>query len=188
MSILADPQRSFAWTPSNVVGRHYYLGVGETGSPPDQKGFRWRLDGDNTGSRENEIIDTDGNVVVKDRISRPNWGLFWHIEGQDLILHRTREDLGGGDSCSPGVDPDCVIYEDRRLIPIMSEGARTYSLEIYRFDGSGVNELSRQQTFIGMYDFEPFGASAPSGKPTLATKGRARDIRPADASRIMEPR
>jgi hypothetical protein len=176
VSIHTDPQYPLTFTPNNVVGRRYWLGIGEEGSPPQDKGFRYRLNADGTGSQEDEIVDESGNFSVLDVTQAGdfglNWGLFWHIDGGNLVQQRTRR--APGDYYCSLVDPTCVLFNERRHFPLASDGARTYSLVLNRTDGNGVNDLSSRQTYIGMFDYEPFGESAPSDKPTLAGKSSMR--------------
>jgi hypothetical protein len=194
VSILAD-EPAFSFTPNNVVGRHYWLGIGDAGAPPEIKGYRSRLDADGTGSREDEIVDESGNVSVLDvteaNLLGLNWGLFWHLDGHDLILERTRDSFDSF-NCSLLDDPQCVVYDQRRHIPLASDGARSYSLVRYLYDGQGVDESSSRQTYIAMYDYEPFGEAAPSSsKPMLATKNRVRQggaIAPAQLKQLRERR
>jgi hypothetical protein len=187
VSIQADPAHSFAFTPNNVVGRHYWLGIGEEGAPPERKGYRYRLDALGTGSVEDELVDQSGNIQVVDLNQNSNWELFWFIDGQELVIQRTRTDFGGY-GCSLEDDPFCVVYDHRRQIPLASDGARTYSLVFYRNDRGGVSESSWRNTYIGMYDYEPFDDSAASGKPTVAGKSSARQGSAIDPARRKELR
>jgi hypothetical protein len=172
VSIHADPRYPLVFTPEGVLGRHYWLGIGDVGSPPQFKGFRYRLDADGTGSHEDEIVDEFGNISVLDATQASgfglNWSLFWHISGETMVQQRTRR--GPGEFNCSLIEPGCVVSSERRHFPLARDGARTYSLVLFRSDSNGVNDLSHRQTYIGMYDYEPFGASAPNNKPTLAGK------------------
>jgi hypothetical protein len=172
VSIQADRPQRFWFTYENSLGRHYWLGLGEEGAPPTRKGFRYRLDVNGAGSREDEIVDQNGNIQVVD-VSRYNSsGLFWGFtNNQTLEIFRTRTDMGDY-NCSLGT-PFCVVSDQRSHYPLTNDGARTYSLVLYRFDPFGVNAFSRRSTYIAMYDYEPFNGSATSSKPTVAAHNSA---------------
>ncbi len=90
VSLLANPAQPFAFTPNNVVGRLYWLGVGETGVALELKGYGYRFDPNGTGSAEDDYIDEAGNAEVWDVNQVSNWRQFWHISNQELIIERHR--------------------------------------------------------------------------------------------------
>lgn len=187
VSIYADPQRPLVFTPDNVVGRQYWLGFGEVGAPPEFGGFRFRYNLDGTGSRENELIDALGNIELLDSSDQPGWGLFWRIEAGDLIDERTREvPLSGTFNCFP-IGPSCQVWEERRRRPLASDGARSYSLDMFRSGLDNLGNLQFRQTYIGMYDLVPFDGSSPNSKPVIAGKQIAHDaIRGIEAARLKK--
>ncbi|MFC4307567.1 carboxypeptidase-like regulatory domain-containing protein [Steroidobacter flavus] len=175
VSFRVDPQQPFSWTRNNVVGRQYSLGIGEEGvAVPKRKGYGFRLAADGTGSIEDDYVDEAGNVEVMDGSQNSHFQLIWFIDDQDLIVQRTYTPVGPENyGCSLATDPTCVVYDHRRFIPIANDGARTYSLVARRTDHDGVNAQTSSRTYVAMYEFEPFGDVAPSGKPALAAKARA---------------
>lgn len=189
VSIHADPQYPLAFNFNNVPGRHYWLGIGEEGSPPQDKGFRYRLDNAGTGSQEDEIVDESGNFSVLDETQASayglNWGLFWYVESGTLIQQRTART--SGEFYCPLAESNCVLIGERRHFPLASDGDRRYTLMLHRSDRNGVNELSSRQTYIGMYDYRS-GEAAPSNKPTLAGKSSLRAAGPIDPARLEQLR
>jgi hypothetical protein len=186
VSIQADRPQRFWFTYENSLGRHYWLGVGEEGAPPTRKGFRYRLDVNAAGSREDELVDQNGNIQVVDVNQRSSSALFWGFtNSQTLEIFRTRNDQGTY-NCSLGT-PFCVVYDQRSHFPLTNDGARTYSLVLYRSDRFGVNASSRRSTYIAMYDYEPFSGSASSSKPMAAainTAPQLRSIGPAEFKQL----
>jgi hypothetical protein len=183
VSIQADRPQRFWFTYENSLGRHYWLGLGEAGAPPTHKGFRYRLDVNAAGSREDEIVDQNGNIQVVDVSRDSSDGLFWGFtNNQTLEIGRRRTDMGVY-NCSFGT-PFCVVYDQRSHYPLTNDGARTYSLVLYRSDPFGVHAFSRRSTYIAMYDYEPFNGSATSSKPTVA----AGDSAPAKFKMLRDRR
>ena len=96
-------------------------------------------------------------------------------------------ELGGGgyNNCASGSSLDCVLWDERRLVPLAAtqragEPARVYWMEYRRLapPNSVVDSSTVPTTLIRYYDYEPLtGSAVLNGKPTLVSKGSARKLR-----------
>ncbi|WP_153067121.1 carboxypeptidase-like regulatory domain-containing protein [Steroidobacter cummioxidans] len=183
-SVFADPELPLVFTPENMVGRFYQFGVGVEGSTERRlKGFRLRFDNGGTGSHEDDRIVNDA-VVTLSGSNAPDFNFYWDIDGEDVIVRRTRTLNTELVNCTPGSSVECVVYDERRLVPLASitqpdEKLRVYWMEYRRLDWEdGISDNTPPQTVVRFYDYEP--TSAPvvlNGKPSPVNEGSARKLR-----------
>lgn len=184
-SVFADPDAPLTFTPNNMVGRFYQFGIGdEISRDPRQKGFRLLFDNDGTGSQETDYIDGDDELVTEDGSIAASYNFHWDIDGEDVVVQRTfNVALDYYDNCAFGSSMDCVLWDERRLVPLAAlEGAagpRVYWMEYRRLapPGGVVNENTVPTTLVRFYDYEPLVAPVVNGKTSVAGKGSARKLR-----------
>jgi hypothetical protein len=165
-SIFADPAYAVTeFTTEDVVGRYYQFGIGEEVSgDPRLKGFRLRFDADGTGAQEEDFIDTNGNAVtlnetVPDNASR---AFRWSIEegpvGIEVVVRRTWDLANQHYNCVyDGVNPDCVLFDERRIIPIVvNDTGRYYWLEVRRVSEAIITEDTPTTHLVRFYDYKSF--------------------------------
>jgi hypothetical protein len=169
-----DPESPLVFTPEALPGRFYLFGKGLEGadSDPRVKSFRLRFDADGTGSNEDDFIDENNELVTYDDGNTPFYAFHWHIDGEDAVVQRS---FG---NCAPGT-LDCVIYDERHLVPLALIDSRVYWMEYRRFDDvDGVSESTVPTTLVRYYDYEPLDASAVvSSKAVVSAKASARKLR-----------
>jgi hypothetical protein len=173
-SLQMDPEQP-AYTFNNAIGRHYRFGIDDQPLAPGAKGTRWRFDADGSGTRESERINQDGSVLVRDSSNTPNFGYRWYTEINDLIQQYTRDNFGeyGCDLA----EPLCYVSKDLRIVPLASNGTRTYVLESWRFGQSDVSQSFTRYNQLTYAEYEPFNAPAGvNGKTSpVRTKAVRRD-------------
>lgn len=179
-SVYSGPEEALAFTPENLLGRFYLFGVGLEGASGDArvKSFRLRFDADGTGSHEDDFINDDNELVTLDDSSTPNHAFHWHIDAEeDVIVKRSFDPVALQDNCAPGT-PDCIVYDERRLIPLALIDTRAYWMEYRLNDFYGVDDDTVPTTLIRYYDYEPFSAGViGNSKPTASTQASARQLR-----------
>lgn len=170
-SIFADAEYAVSndITEADVVGRYYQFGVGEEISgDPRLKGFHLRFDANGVGAQVEDFIDDNGNVVTLDETvpTHESRAFRWTIEqgpvGVEVVVRRTF-DIGTEEyNCDLGVNVDCVLIDERRIIPIVvNDEGRYYWLEVRRLaPPAGSVTLSTPATHLArFYDFEPLEAA-----------------------------
>ncbi len=174
-SIFADPEYAVTEiTPADVVGRYYQFGIGdEIGGDSRLKGFRMRFDADGTGAQEEDFIDTDDSVVILDETVPDNesrafrWTIEEGVVGIEVVVRRTWDRANEQYNCVfDGVNADCVLFDERRIIPIVvNDTGRYYWLEVRRSAPSGgaVTAETPATHLARFYDHEPFEDAAAVG-------------------------
>jgi hypothetical protein len=177
-SVYADPELPLAFTSANVPGRYYQFGIGlEGGGDPRLKSFRLRFDADGTGAQEDDFIDENDQVVTLNELNTPWYRFHWNIDGEDLVVQRTFDVAVEQEGCPPGA-ADCIVYDERRIVPLAKDGARVYWMEYRRFDSFGITENTVPTTLVRFYDYEPLDAAAfLYGKSVVGSAGSARKLR-----------
>jgi hypothetical protein len=172
-SVYADPDYSVDFTAQDVPGRFYQFGIGdETSSDARLKGFRLRFDDDGTGAHEVDYVDTNGNVVTEDETVQPGYALRWTLENGTVVVRRTFDSVTGAKACVYGT-ANCVLFDERRILPIAADGARIYWVEKRRLDFSGLKANTPSNNLVRFYDYEPLtGAAVQSaaGAPRAVTR------------------
>lgn len=186
-SIFADPDYAVTeLTAPDVVGRYYQFGVGEEVSgDPRLDGFRLRFDADGTGAQEEDVLDND-DVVVLDESNQAERAFRWTIEegpvGIEVVVRRTWDLVAEAYNCEYDVmNPDCVLFDERRIIPIVTNDAgRYYWMEVRRLapPGGAVNDNTPVTHLTRFYDKPAEAAPAVMNKPSRSVDGgsKARDL------------
>ncbi len=167
-SIFADPDYAVTEvTEANVVGRYYQFGVGDEISGDSRlKGFHLRFDAGGTGAQVEDEIDINGNVVTVDETVSGNaarafrWTIEEGVVGVEVVVRRTWDLFYKEYNCEfDGVNPDCVVFDERRIIPIVvNDTGRYYWLEVRRSDAEEITEDTPATHLARFYDFEPIEA------------------------------
>jgi hypothetical protein len=170
-SIFADPDYAVTEvTEADVVGRFYQFGVGEEVSGDSRlKGFRMRFDAGGTGAQEEDYIDGSGNVVILDEESPDNafrafrWSIVPDngVVGVEVVVRRTWDTVNEEYNCvyDNGVTPSCVLFDERRIMPIVvNDTGRYYWIEVRRSDDLEVTEETPATHLARFYDYEPLEA------------------------------
>jgi hypothetical protein len=165
-SIFADPDYAVTEvTEADVVGRYYQFGVGDEVSGDSRlKGFHLRFDADGTGAQVEDFIDTNGNVVTLDETVADNaarafrWTIEEGVVGVEVVVRRTWDLANEEYNCLyDGINADCVLFDERRIIPIVvNDTGRYYWLEVRRSDDLEVTENTPATHLARFYDFVPF--------------------------------
>lgn len=158
-SVYADPELPLVFTAQNVPGRYYQFGMGQEGGDPRLQGFRMRFEADGTGAQEDDYIDATGQVAIFDETTTPSQAFQWSIDGEDLVVQRAFDVQAMQHGCQPG-PVDCVLYDERRIVPLALNGSRAYWMEYRRSDDLAVDANTVPTTLIRFYDYEPLNASA----------------------------
>jgi hypothetical protein len=178
-SIFADPEYPAEFTAEDVPGRYYQFGMGdETVVDARLKGFRLRFDANLMGSHEADHIDENDQLVTIDSSQRASDGFRWTVEDGEVVVRRTFDLVLQQETCLYG-DADCLLYDERRIIPLAMDGNRVYWVEVRRFDLQGVTASTPASQLVRFYDYEPLSEAATVG----ASKTRA--ARSAQKSRAL---
>jgi hypothetical protein len=159
-SVYADPELPLVFTANDMVGRFYQFGMGIEGSSDTRtKGFRLRFDGDGTGSQENDFIEAD-QLVTQSDANTPSLGFFWNVDGEDVVVEHTFDVQSLQYNCERGAT-DCIVWDQRHLVPLARNGSRFYWME-YRQTApiGGTLEEGIPTTLVRFYDYEPLNAPA----------------------------
>lgn len=181
-SVYADPELPLVFTPEALPGRFYQFGVGVEGSSETRtKGFRLRFDADGTGSQEDDAINDLDQLVTRSDSNQPDLGFHWFIDGEDAVIQHTLylPSLPTLEyNCAPE-SIDCMVWDERRLVPLVLDGERVYWMEYRRTAPPGETlDDGIPTTLIRFYDYEPFAAPAVvNSKPVVSAKGSARKLR-----------
>jgi hypothetical protein len=175
-SVYSAPDYAVELSTGAVPGRYYQFGVGDDTVADDRlKGFALRFDADGTGSQEIDYIDTNGDVGLKDDTTAPDYAFHWSLENGDVFVRRTWDTDAQQDACVPGA-PNCLVYDERRIIPLAADGARIYWLEKRRTAFAGVQASTPATHLVRFYDREPLTGAATelssggSGVPQAVTR------------------
>lgn len=178
-AVFADPDYAVQLTNEAVPGRYYQFGIGEETVPDARiKGFRLRFDVDQTGAQESDYIDENGNVVLDDETMHSYNGFRWEIDQNAVIVRRTYDVVEQEERCVYG-NANCMLYDERVIIPLAMDGSRIYWVEQRRFNNqTGVSDSTPATRLVRYYDYEPLIAPASSGNSKLrallpASKPRA---------------
>jgi hypothetical protein len=173
-SIFADPDHAVTEVnASDVVGRFYQFGVGdEVSGDPRLGGFRLRFDADGRGAQEEDVIDNDA-VVVLNELNQSDRAFRWTIEegpvGIEVVVRRTWDLVAHAYNCEyDEANPDCVLFDERRIIPIVTNDAgRYYWVEVRRLapPGEAVNANTPVTHLTRFYD--KAAATAPAAMSKL---------------------
>ena len=69
-------------------------------------------------------------------------------------------------TCEVGA-ANCMVYDERRIVPLAAEGARIYWLEQRRFDNqAGVTNATPATRLVRFYDYEPLTAPVVGNQKT----------------------
>jgi hypothetical protein len=129
------------------------------------KGFHLRFDADGTGAQVEDFIDSNGNVVTLDETVADNaarafrWTIEQDVVGVEVVIRRTFDVDTQQYNCvyDDGVTPACVLFDERRIIPIVvNDTGRYYWLEVRRSDDLEVTENTPATHLARFYDFVPF--------------------------------
>lgn len=155
-SVFADPESAVDLTAEAVPGRYYQFGIGEeTEANASLKGFRLRFDADFMGAHEYDVVAEDGTVGVADETTQSYNGFRWAIEGDSIVVRRTWDTVAQVETCEVGA-ANCMVYDERRIVPLAAEGVRIYWLEQRRFDNvAGVTSATPATRLVRFYDYEP---------------------------------
>ncbi|WP_129644457.1 carboxypeptidase-like regulatory domain-containing protein [Peristeroidobacter agariperforans] len=182
-SVYKDPELPLVFTQENVVGRFYQFGIGIEGSSDQRtKGFRLLFENDGTGAHEDDRIEND-QLITQDGSNTPPFNFHWGIDGEDVVIQRTFDVANQQDHCVPGSSADCIVYDERRLVPLAvmdlpSGQHRAYWMEYRRTDFYGVNDNTLPSTLVRFYDSEvPAASPVVSGKASLFGEASARKLR-----------
>jgi hypothetical protein len=170
--VFADPEYAVEFTAEDVAGRFYQFGKGdETTGDPRLDGFRLRFDVDGTGSEENDFITEANTVGARNGSNDPTFKFRWAIEegpvGVEVVARKTFNVSSHTYNCAVG-STDCIVWDERRIIPMVADEARVYWMEVRRSAGTGVVGPNTPVTqLVRFYDHEPFAAPAGMSKPRL---------------------
>lgn len=161
-TVFADPEHAVTFTAEDVPGRFYQFGVGEEGVDDTRlKGFRLRFDANRMGAQEYDFIDENGDVVTIDETDESWNGFRWTMNGNEVVVRRTWDTLAQVETCLFG-EPNCIVYDERRIIPLAMVGTRVYWVEQRRM-ASVVTVNTPPTQLVRFYDYEPLTGAAVSG-------------------------
>jgi hypothetical protein len=163
-SVFADPESAVDVSAEAVPGRYYQFGIGdETSANASLKGFRLRFDADFMGAQEYDLVDGNGDVSVDDETVHSYNGFRWAIDGDSIVVRRTWDTVAQVETCEVGAT-NCMVYDERRIVPLAADGNRIYWLEQRRFNNqTGVTNATPATRLVRFYDYEPFAAPAGLG-------------------------
>jgi hypothetical protein len=162
-SVYAAPEYAVQLSAADVPARYYQFGVGDETVTDDRlKGFALRFDVGGTGSQELDYIDTSGNVGLKNETTAPDYAFHWSFESGEVFVRRTWDTVAEQDACVPGA-PNCLVYDERRIIPLAADDSRLYWLEKRRTAFAGVQAGTPATYFVRFYDREPLAGAAAAG-------------------------
>jgi hypothetical protein len=169
-SVFADPEYAVEFSESDVAGHRFYqFGKGEEGVDDARlDGFRLRFDADGTGAQEVDHIDLN-DAVVLDASATFRWEIVEGPVGVEVVVQRTfNTGTGTYDNCAEG-SSGCIVFDERRIIPIVADGGRVYWMEVRRIAGPGEALSDVDAThLVRFYDLEPVSASAMMAKQKRA--------------------
>ena len=163
-SVFSDAEYAVDVTAEAVPGRYYQFGIGEeTLADANLKGFRLRFDADFMGAHEYDLVGEDGTVSVDDETVHSYNGFRWAIEGDSIVVRRTWDTVAQVETCAVGA-ANCMVYDERRIVPLAADGDRIYWLEQRRFNNqTGVTINTPATRLVRFYDYEPLAAPVTFG-------------------------
>lgn len=170
-SVFADPEYDIDVTAEAVPGRFYQFGIGEEGVNDTRlKGFRLRFDANFMGAQEYDFIDDNDQVVTMDETDESYNGFRWSLDDGDIVVRRTFDAVAQVDTCLFG-EANCVLYDERRIVPLAMVGSRVYWVEVRRTNFNGITANTPATRLVRFYDYEPFaGTAVGSSKGRIAAK------------------
>jgi hypothetical protein len=88
-----------------------------------------------------------------------------------VVVRRTFDLANQTYNCVVG-EPDCLLWDERRIIPLAADGARLYWVEVRRSDNNGVTDATPATRLVRFYDYEPLtGAAVGSSKSRMIRTG-----------------
>lgn len=180
-SIDADPDYAVDFDVQTVPARYYQFGVGDEASGDSRlKGFALRFDAGGDGSQEIDYIGLDGKVGLQDRTNQPNYAFHWTLENGEVVVRRTWDTVAQQDNCVFGT-ANCVMYDERRIVPIAADGDRIYWLERRRLSQTSINANTPATHLVRFYERVPLTGAASVG--SSAAPARVRQLPPGAVSR-----
>lgn len=170
-TVFADLEYAVTFTAEDVPGRFYQFGVGEEGVDDARlKGFRLRFDENLMGAQEYDFIDENDAVVTVDETDESWNGFRWTLDGNEVVVRRTWDTVARVETCLFG-EPNCIVYDERRIIPLAMVATRVYWVEQRRMDDVVTADTPPTQ-LVRFYDYEPLTGAAVSGsaKTRIASK------------------
>jgi hypothetical protein len=167
-SVFADPEYAVDVSAEAVPGRYYQFGIGdETSANASLKGFRLRFDADFMGAHEYDLVAENGTVSVDDETVHSYNGFRWAIEGDSIVVRRTWDTVAQVETCEVGA-ANCMVYDERRIVPLAMDGARIYWVEQRQFNNqTGVTNATPATRLVRFYDYEPLTAPATLGNQKM---------------------
>ena len=154
-SVYGEPNGSIAFTVDEVIGRFYQFGIGdETGTDSRLHGFRLRFDADFTGAQESDFVDENGNIVTTSEETDPANFFRWTLDDQSVTARRTWDYVAEVDGCVY-TQPNCTLYDQRRIIPLAMEGNRVYWIEERQSAFGPISASTPKTRLVRFYDYEP---------------------------------
>jgi hypothetical protein len=147
------------------VGRYYQFGVGDEVSGDSRlKGFHLRFDAEGTGAQVEDILGDDGKALILDeKTDHASRAFRWKIEqsaiGPEVVIRRTFDVGTKQYNClyDNGATPDCTLFDERRIIPIVvNDTGRYYWVEVRRSAELVVTPDTPATHLARFYDFVPF--------------------------------
>ncbi|HEY6642514.1 hypothetical protein [Povalibacter sp.] len=179
-SVFADPEYAVTFTEQDVVGRFYQFGKGdETSGDARLGGFRLRFDANGMGAQENDYIDGNGNVQL-DASAAFRWAIATGPVGVEVVVSQTYNTAINSYNCAVA-SANCIVFDERRIIPIVADDNRVYWMEVRRSApsiGTTVADDTAPTQLVRFYDYEPFAEAASlSAKPKLgASRTKQREL------------
>ena len=172
-SVFADPEYAVEFTAEDVAGHRFYqFGKGEEGVDDARLGgFRLRFDANGTGAQEVDHIN-GSDAVVLDTSATFRWEIVEGPVGVEIVVSRTFDtgvpEADAYNNCAVG-SIGCIVFDERRIIPMVADEGRVYWMEVRRIAGPGQTISDVDAThLVRFYDREPFVAQAVMAKQQRA--------------------
>ncbi|NGY05111.1 hypothetical protein [Solimonas terrae] len=164
-SVEVDPAFATEIDVADLPGRYYQFGIGNELNPGSgTKDFRLRFDPSGTGAQENDFIDGNGNLVTVDENRDPSVAFRWVLDDNMIVVQRTFNTDNGAYNCVAG-SANCVLFDQRTIIPLVDENGRYYVLERRQVATYGITAQTPTTGLIRYYDYEPLDAPAAGAAP-----------------------
>jgi len=172
-SVFADPEYAVEFTDADVAGHRFYqFGKGEEGVDDARLGgFRLRFDANGVGAQEIDHINLS-NAVVLDASATFRWKIVEGPVGVEVVVSRTYDTVAQAyNNCAVG-STGCIVFDERRIIPMVADDERVYWVEVRRIAGPGeaLNDVAATH-LVRFYDREPNTAPA-----VIAKHKRSSDV------------
>lgn len=143
-----DPD--FNFTVAAVPGVYFQFGLPGTSV---NAGFSLRFEPAGSGAQGVDSIDGSGAVTLGEVGPDSEARFYWALESDgDLVARRgfvPETNVGG---CDPRAQSNCVLYDERRVVPINKVGSRIYALNRRRFSDEPGTPYDNSARF---YDYLP---------------------------------